>query len=331
MRNLDNKLVVAVSSRALFDLEEEHRLFEQKGYQAFKTYQIAHKDDPLKPGVAFPFVRRLLGLNSLFKDHDPFCVVALSRNSPETAQRFFNSCKHYNLPITAGAFTSGQSTYPFLQAFNVSLFLSANSVSVKNAIAAHQPAGLVLPAPIEDEDSSPTLRIAFDFDGVIADDESEREFQKEGLQGFHRLEQEKALTPHSPGPLSKLFKQLSDFQRLDYQLRGSGNAYFEPAIRISIVTSRGAQSAERLVTTLKSLGMSAAELFLLDGLDKQPILKTIRPHIFFDDQADNLSESMNAVPSVLVPFGVHNVAPAEEKAGEKASQNAVSEKEPSSD
>ena len=305
-KNLDNKLVVAVSSRALFDLEEEHKLFEEQGYKAFKEFQLQHKDVPLRPGVAFPFVKRLLELNRLFGETSPFRVIALSRNSPETAQRFFNSCRHYDLPITAGAFTSGQPTSPFLKAFNVSLFLSANPDSVRRAIAANQPAGLVLPAPVEDEDTSPSLRIAFDFDGVIADDESEREYQKEGLSGFHKLEQEKATTPHSPGPLKKLFEQLSEFQRLDYKQRGQSDPYFEPAIRISIVTARGATSGERLVTTLKSFGMSAAELFLLDGLDKRPILEAIRPHIFFDDQANNLKTSLGIVPSVLIPFGIHN-------------------------
>ena len=270
MDNLKEKVVIAVSSRALFDLEEEHALFEEKGYKAFRDHQVRYQNTPLRPGVAFPFVRRLLALNELYGDLAPFRVIALSRNSPETAQRFFHSCRHYRLPISAGGFTSGHSTYPYL-------------------------------------DASPTLRIAFDFDGVIADDESEREYQKEGLSGFHRLEQEKASTPHSPGPLRRLFEQLSAFQRFDYNHRGAADPYFEPAVRISIVTARGAPSEERLITTLKSFGMSAAELFLLDGLDKQPFLKAIRPHIFFDDQANNLKPSLNIVPSVLVPFGIHHL------------------------
>ena len=305
MDNLKEKVVIAVSSRALFDLEEEHALFEEKGYKAFRDHQVRYQNTPLRPGVAFPFVRRLLALNELYGDLAPFRVIALSRNSPETAQRFFHSCRHYRLPISAGGFTSGHSTYPYLAAFNASLFLSANPENVRNAIAAGQPAGLVMPSPVgdEDDDASPTLRIAFDFDGVIADDESEREYQKEGLSGFHRLEQEKASTPHSPGPLRRLFEQLSAFQRFDYNHRGAADPYFEPAVRISIVTARGAPSEERLITTLKSFGMSAAELFLLDGLDKQPFLKAIRPHIFFDDQANNLKPSLNIVPSVLVPFG----------------------------
>ncbi len=302
------QLVVAVSSRALFDLEKEHQLFETQGYEAFRDFQVRKKDEPLKPGVAFPFVKRFLGLNKLFPNQEPFRVVALSRNSPETARRFFNSCRHYQLPIHAGAFTSGQSTFPYISAFKVSLFLSANAVNVSRAIEAGLPGGLVLPNRIADDsdDDDPTLRIAFDFDGVLADDESERCYQKEGLSAFHKNEMEKAETPHAPGPLRDLFARLSAFQRLDYQTRGSKDPYFKPAIRISIVTSRGAPSEERLITTLKSFGMSAAELFLLDGLDKGSILEAIRPHIFFDDQARNLEKMQAQIPSVLVPFGIHN-------------------------
>lgn len=302
------QLVVAVSSRALFDLEKEHQLFETQGYEAFRDFQVKMKDEPLKPGVAFPFVQRFLGLNKLFPNLEPFRVVALSRNSPETARRFFNSCRHYQLPIHAGAFTSGQSTFPYISAFKVSLFLSANAANVSRAIEAGLPGGLVLPNRMADDsdDDDPTLRIAFDFDGVLADDESERCYQKEGLSAFHKNEMEKAETPHAPGPLRDLFARLSAFQRLDYQTRGSKDPYFKPAIRISIVTSRGAPSEERLITTLKSFGMSAAELFLLDGLDKGSILEAIRPHIFFDDQARNLEKMQAQIPSVLVPFGIHN-------------------------
>ncbi len=302
------QLVVAVSSRALFDLEKEHQLFETQGYEAFRDFQVKMKDEPLKPGVAFPFVKRFLSLNKLFPNLEPFRVVALSRNSPETARRFFNSCRHYQLPIHAGAFTSGQSTFPYISAFKVSLFLSANAANVSRAIEAGLPGGLVLPNRMADDsdDDDPTLRIAFDFDGVLADDESERCYQKEGLSAFHKNEMEKAETPHAPGPLRDLFARLSAFQRLDYQTRGSKDPYFKPAIRISIVTSRGAPSEERLITTLKSFGMSAAELFLLDGLDKGSILEAIRPHIFFDDQARNLEKMQAQIPSVLVPFGIHN-------------------------
>ena len=201
-----DELVVAISSRALFDLEEEHRLFEEKGYSAFRDFQLAHKKDVLKPGVAFPFVRRLLSLNERFAPYRPLRVVVLSRNSPETAQRFFYSCRHYELPILAGAFTSGHSTFPYIRPFNVSLFLSANRENVKRAIEAGLPAGLVLPGHKEIEDDiDSSLRIAFDFDGVIAGDESERAFQQGGLAAFHEWEEHNAERPHQAGPLRGLF------------------------------------------------------------------------------------------------------------------------------
>lgn len=182
----NEKLVIAVSSRALFDLEEEHRLFEREGFAAYRTYQVEHQDVPLKPGVAFPFISRLLKLNEIFKDQAPVRVVVLSRNSPETGQRFFNSCRHYSLPIEAGAFTSGQSTFPFMKAFNASLFLSANIDSVRQATSIGLPAGLVLPTSFQDEEGDTGLRIAFDFDGVVAGDEAEKKFQSEGMKAFSR-------------------------------------------------------------------------------------------------------------------------------------------------
>lgn len=302
-----DELVVAISSRALFDLEEEHRLFEEKGYSAFRDFQLAHKKDVLKPGVAFPFVRRLLSLNERFAPYRPLRVVVLSRNSPETAQRFFYSCRHYELPILAGAFTSGHSTFPYIRPFNVSLFLSANRENVKRAIEAGLPAGLVLPGHKEiEDDTDSSLRIAFDFDGVIAGDESERAFQQGGLAAFHEWEEHNAERPHQAGPLRGLFEKLSSLQRLDYDLHGRDDPYFHPALRISIVTSRGAPSEERLIKTLKTFGMSAAELVLLDGLNKRPVLEAIRPHIFFDDQLRHLEDTASVVPSVLIPFGIHN-------------------------
>ncbi len=302
-----NQIVVAVSSRALFDLELEHQIFETEGFEAFKDHQAANQDKPLDSGVAFPFVKRILNLNKIFEDENLVRVIVLSRNSPETARRFFNSCKYYGLPINAGAFTSGQSTYPYLSAFNVSLFLSANPTTVSMAIKAGRAGGLVLPNQMNDNaPDDPTLRIAFDFDGVLADDEAEREFQKEGIRAFQKLESEKAQTPHSPGPMRDLFAKLSELQRIDYLRHGKSDPYYKPAIRIAIVTSRGAQSEERLNTTLKSFGMSAAELFLLDGIAKSSVLEVFQPHLFFDDQVRHLEAIESRIPCVLVPFGIHN-------------------------
>lgn len=302
----NEQLVVAVSSRALFDLEMEHRLFEEAGIEAYRKYQTEHKDDPLKPGVAYPFVRRLLMLNKIYGP-ESFKVIVISRNSPETGQRFFSSCRYYNLPIKAGAFTSGQSTFPYLSAYGASLFLSANKENVIRAIHQGQPAGLILPTDLsqQEADSENELRIAFDFDGVIVDDESEKTYKKEGLAGFERFEQRLKTTPHSPGPLHQLFKKLARFQELDEKL-GQGNPYYKPNIRVAIVTARGAPSEQRLITTLRSFGMRAAELFLLDGMSKAGVLEAFRPHIFFDDQIRHLEGTKQIVPSVLIPFGVRN-------------------------
>lgn len=302
----NEQLVVAVSSRALFDLEMEHRLFEEAGIEAYRKYQTEHKDDPLRPGVAYPFVRRLLMLNKIYGP-ESFKVIVISRNSPETGQRFFSSCRYYNLPIKAGAFTSGQSTFPYLSAYGASLFLSANKENVIRAIHQGQPAGLVLPTDLsqQEADSENELRIAFDFDGVIVDDESEKTYKKEGLAGFERFEQRLKTTPHSPGPLHQLFKKFARFQELDEKL-GQGNPYYKPNIRVAIVTARGAPSEQRLITTLRSFGMRAAELFLLDGMSKAGVLEAFRPHIFFDDQIRHLEGTKQIVPSVLIPFGVRN-------------------------
>lgn len=301
-------IVVAVSSRALFNLELEHSIFQTQGIDKYRQYQIEHQNSPLEPGVAFPFIKRLLKINTLFPNGEPFRVVAISRNSPETAQRFFSSCRYYNLQIKAGAFTSGQPTFPYLKSFDVSLFLSADRENVNKSINLGLPAGLVLPtlnnnAKIIDV-SDTELRIAFDFDGVIVDDEAEKEFKKNGIEGFEQYEISHIEQPHSPGPLSKLFKKLSEFQSLDAK-RAVDNSEYKPSIRISIVTARGAPSEQRLITTLKALGMSAAELFLLDGLPKKNVLDVLKPHIYFDDHLTHLEGA--SIPCVLVPFGVRNL------------------------
>lgn len=304
---IEQQIVIAVSSRALFNLENEHSIFEEQGVEAYRDWQVRHADEPLEPGTAFPFIRKLLRINSLFGDRQPFRVVVLSRNTPETGQRFFNSCRSYDLQITAGAFTSGQSTFPYLQAFDASLFLSANKENVFTAVGKGQPAGIVIPAPAasltEEEDDE--LRIAFDFDGVVIDDEAEKAFQKEGMQGFSEHEHSKRDIPHQPGPMYQLFTKLGQFQALDAE-RGKGNPYYKPVLRVSIVTARGATNEERLITSLKSFGMSAAELFLMDGLPKKRVLDVLKPHIYFDDQLKHVESTSATVPSVLVPFGINN-------------------------
>ncbi len=304
---IEQQIVIAVSSRALFNLENEHRIFEEQGVDAYRAWQVQHANEPLEPGTAFRFIRKLLRINTLFGEKHPFRVVVLSRNTPETGQRFFNSCRAYDLPITAGAFTSGQSTFPYLQAFDASLFLSANKENVFTAIEKGQPAGLVIPTSLAqtEEETDDELRIAFDFDGVVIDDEAEKAFHKEGIQGFSLHEHRNRDIPHQPGPMHRLFTKLGQFQALDAE-RGKGDPYFKPVLRVSIVTARGAMNEERLITSLKSFGMSAAELFLMDGLPKKRVLDVLKPHIYFDDQLKHVESTSATVPSVLVPFGINN-------------------------
>ena len=191
-----------------------------------------------------------------------------------------------------------------MKAYGASLFLSANSKSVIEATQEGYPAGLVLPSKALDDQKDKGLRIAFDFDGVVIVDDSEKQYKESGLEGFQDYENKHVDSPHNAGPLTELFKKLAYFQQLDMQRRGKEDPYYQPVIRISIVTSRGAPSEERLITTLKSWGMNAAELFLMDGMPKQFVLEQLKPHIFFDDQIQHLQSAAHAVPSVLIPFGV---------------------------
>jgi len=303
---IEKKLVVAVSSRAVFDMEEANTVFDDEGAESYRKFQLARLDQTFEKGVAFPFIRRLLRLNELYPKQQPVEVVVLSRNSPDTGQRFFRSCQHYKLNITRGAFLSGESPFPYIDAFNASVFLSANQEDVLGAIRIGQPAGLVLPTRAIDDDADHELRIAFDFDGVLADDAAEKVYQESSLDLFHRHEVERSETPHSPGPLKNLFTKIGFFQKLE-ATRAASEPGYRPALRVSIVTARNAPSNERVVTTLNAWGFNAAELFLMGGIEKKRVLEVLKPHIFFDDQLTHLEPASASVPSVFIPFGISNV------------------------
>ena len=307
---IEKKLVVAVSSRAIFDMEIPNTVFETEGTDAYKAYQASRLDEPFAPGVAFPFIRRLLRLNQHYPDLQPIEVIVLSRNDPASGQRFYRSCKYHRLDITRGAFLSGSSPYPYIPAFNASIFLSANKVDVASAVAANLPAGLVLPSKAKDDKDDYELRIAFDFDGVLADDKAEVVYQSSGknLDLFFRHEVIKATIPHDPGPLKDLFTKIGFFQKLEAK-RAQEEQGYKPAVRIAIVTARNAPADERVVTTLESWGMSAAEIFFLGGIEKKRILNVLKPHIFFDDQLVHLEPAAATIPSVLIPFGAANAVP----------------------
>ncbi|MES2899172.1 MAG: 5'-nucleotidase [Pseudomonadota bacterium] len=309
---IENKLVIGVASSALFDLTESNQVYLDRGPEEYRQYQEAHIDTLLTKGVAFPFIRRFLNINKCFPRQSPVEVVLFSRNSPETGLRVMRSIAHYGLDITRAAFMTGKTPYPYLPAFNVSLFLSANEEDVKAAIAANYPAGLVLPSKIVDQDDDVELRVAFDFDGVIADDESETIFKKNNdLEEFHAHETEHVARPHQPGPLADMFQKLALMQRMEERAQKRDPDY-RKILRIAIITARNAPSHERVVTTLKSWGVSANETFFLGGMDKSRVLSVFKPHIFFDDQLTHLKAAPGGtIPMVHVPFGIANRRPPE--------------------
>lgn len=302
---IEQKLVIAVSSSALFDLGESDRIFREQGPKVYKDYQEAHLDAVLKKGVAFPFIRRFLKINERFSNKLPVEVVLLSRNSAVTGRRVFRSIRHYGLSISRAAFTEGKSPYAYIPAFNASLFLSANEDDVQKAISAGFPAGTVLPTDVNDDPGDDELRIAFDFDGVIADDESETVYRNDRLEGFHSHEQHKSHIPHNPGPLADLFKKLSLMQKLEDDAEARDRTY-KRILRTAIITARNAPAHERVVTTLESWGVSANETFFLGGMKKNRILAILKPHIFFDDQKSHLGDESGDIPMVHIPFGVAN-------------------------
>lgn len=220
--------------------------------------------------------------------------------------RVFRSIKHYDLDITRAAFMTGRSPHEYVPAFNASLFLSANEGDVQKAIDANYPAGVVLPSKVYDDEIDTELRVAFDFDGVIADDEAESVFKKNhDLDEFQAHEREKQAVPHQPGPLADLFKKLSFMQKLE-EKRLKEEPEYKKILRISIVTARNAPAHERVVTTLKEWGVSADESFFLGGMEKSRVLSILKPHMFFDDQRSHLESAAGDIPMVHVPFGIAN-------------------------
>lgn len=303
---IEEKLVISVASSALFDLTESHSIYTSHGVDAYRQHQEQNLNVPFKKGVAFPFIRRFLAINKAFPEQHPVEVVLLSRNSPETGLRVFRSISHYGLDITRAAFMTGKSPHEYIPAFNASLFLTSNEHDVQNAIDLDYPAGVVLPSKVVDDEADNELRVAFDFDGVIADDEAEAIFKKnQNLDEFQEHEANKVDIPHQPGPLGDLFKKLSNMQKLE-ETRQKEDSSYKKILRIAIVTARNAPSHERVVTTLKNWGVSADESFFLGGMQKSRILSILKPHIFFDDQRSHLESSAGDIPMVHIPFGIAN-------------------------
>jgi len=293
------RLVVGISSRALFDLSESHRVFEEEGVEAYHAYQVAHEADVLEPGVAFHLCRKLLALNERLGDRGRVDVILLSRNSSDTGLRVFNAIHHYGLGITRAAFTAGASPYRYVTAFGAHLFLSADPRDVRQALQAGCAAATILPTPVMGaRDDDEQLRIAFDGDAVLFSDESEQVFRDGGLAAFTANEVAAAQKPLSDGPFKGFLMALQRIQAL-----------FPPdssPLRTALITSRGAPAHERVVRTLRAWDIRIDESLFLGGLRKGPFLGAFDADIFFDDQETHCDDVRQLVATGHVPHGVAN-------------------------
>jgi 5'-nucleotidase len=292
-----NKLVVAISSRALFDLDESHRVFEEEGVDAYCRYQIEHEEDVLAPGIAFPLVKKLLALNDAETGKARVEVILLSRNSADTGLRVFNSIRHHGLAITRAAFTRGESTWRYISPFGAHLFLSASQDDVRKALEAGCAAATILPSNVG-QNTSGQLRIAFDGDAVVFSDESEQIYKREGLGAFEQNEKDAARMPLSGGP----FK---DFLSALHQIQAEFPSESSP-IRTALITARGAPAHERVIRTLRGWNIRIDEALFLGGRDKGEFLKTFGADIFFDDQQGHCESARQHVATGHVPYGVAN-------------------------
>lgn len=303
---LDNLLVVGVASSALFDLSESDAVFRERGEDEYRKYQEEKLEEELKPGVAFPFIQRLLSLNELSRDGSPLVeVIVLSRNDSDTGLRVMRSVASHKLNITRAIFMQGRAPYEYMGPLNMSLFLSASEADVRTALNAGYAAGQVLGSPAADP-SSTDLRIAFDFDGVLADDSSEQIMQNADLNAFHENEVTNVDVPLPEGKLLAFLRAINRIQDIEEHMLVEDSTY-NRRVHVAIVTARNAPSHERVVKTLKSWNVRVNDVFFLGGIEKIRILRVLRPHLFFDDQRSHLAPAANEVPCVHIPFGVANV------------------------
>lgn len=293
----NDKLVVAISSRALFNLDDSHEVYVRDGLDAYSRYQIEREDQPLEPGEAFPMVQKLLRINQLLKGDKRVEVVLLSRNSADTGLRVFNSIQHYDLDIQRAAFCGGESPYRYISAFGAQLFLSTESEDVRHALD-HGVAAATLVSKRKVGNDAGQLRIAFDGDAVLFSDEAERVYKSEGLAAFQETEQAAARRPLSGGPFKPF---LAALQHLQKEFPAT-----ESPIRTALVTARSAPAHERVIRTLRAWEIRIDESIFLGGLDKGEFLKAYQADVFFDDQQTHCDSAGSHVPTGHVPHGIAN-------------------------
>ncbi len=300
VRTKQNKMVVGISARALFDLTREHEIYESEGVEAYCSYQIAHEQEALKPGPGFGLIRSLLALNDC-SEETLVEVIIMSHNSPDTSLRVFNTIRHYGLAITRAVLVSGASLAPYLEAFHTDLYLSACEEDVQCAVDSGIAAGIICTEQggsfdVDVTGSPAQIRIAFDGDAVLFTDESEQIFKARGLNAFVENEERNARNPLAEGPFAKFLKKLSDLQKAF----SDGNGICP--IRTALVTSRSAPAHERVIRTLRSWNVRVDEAFFLGGLEKKAVLSAFGAQIFFDDQSVHTLSAAQTVPAARVPY-----------------------------
>lgn len=318
--SLENKLVVAVSSRALFDLSKENTIFETQGVRAYRDYQVAHENDILLPGPGFGLIAALLHLNELPGRQGRVEVIVMSRNSADTSLRIFNSIQSYGLDIVRAVLVSGASLAPYLNAFQTNLFLSACEEDVQQAVNAGIAAGIICQkhgslsanertvfckeaalAEALKKQPPKQIRIAFDGDAVLFSDESERIYQEQGLEAFEENEKRNAACPLQAGPFAGFLRIVSDIQREFAE----DTPPEQMPIRTALVTARSAPAHERVIRTLRAWGIRIDEAFFLGGIAKRQVLQAFGAQMFFDDQALHIEPASEVVPAARVPYLFH--------------------------
>lgn len=316
------KLVVAISSRALFDFEAENTVFETHNDEAYMRLQLQQLELPAKPGVALSLVKKLLAFN-VDANGQPLAeplvdVVILSRNDPVSGMRVFRSAEHYGLAIQRGVFTRGQAPWRYLKPLHANLFLSVNLEDVRAALEVDVPAAQVYPLSKRAGQAHPhEVRIAFDGDAVLFSDEAEQVFQAKGLGTFQAYEQQRACVPLPAGPFKPLLEALHQLQTLGHRqaatavsVEGAAQSDSEKMplmrLRTALVTARSAPAHERAIRTLMSWNIEVDEAMFLGGLAKGEFLREFEPDFFFDDQTRHVSAAAQHVPSGHVASGITN-------------------------
>ena len=293
---LVDKLVVAISSRALFNLEEENRLFDSGDPEGYMKLQFERLDVPAQPGIAYSLVRKLLRFND--DGVQRVEVVILSRNDPVSGMRIFKSSVAADIKLQRGVFTQGRPPFGYLRPLRAHLFLSVNAEDVREALNAGFPAARVLVESVKASDAYPDeVRIAFDGDAVLFSDEAERVFQSQGLDAFQAHESSKAELPLPEGPFKPLLAAL-------HRLQHAGNV--DMRIRTALVTARSAPAHERAIRTLMKWNIRVDEAMFLGGLPKGEFLREFEPDFFFDDQTGHVDAAARHVPSGHVSSGISN-------------------------